>query len=272
MPARRRPRVIASALAAAALVLAGCSQTEQSATFEAIVPAVPFDAALTHIHGLHATADGAVLAGTHTGLYSLGQSGETSRVGDSDDDFMGLTGVPGTDTLFSSGHPGVSSSARNPLGLRGSADAGTTWTDRSLAGQVDFHAMAADGRLLVGYDGTDALLVSTDAGTTWTRGASVDAYALAHTTTAVWALTPDGLLRSTDGAQTFVATDGAPALGLLAGAGDALWGIDGRGDVWRSREGSNWQKTGRVGAVEALTAVDYDTAYAASNQALYTLR
>ncbi|RVW04264.1 F510_1955 family glycosylhydrolase [Rhodococcus xishaensis] len=267
-----RTRVTVSVLSAAALLLVGCSEAGQPTTQEhATAPAVALDTALTHVHGIHVRADGTVLAGTHTGLYALDSSGGTSRVGDSDDDFMGLTGVPGTDTLFSSGHPGVSSNAPNPLGLRGSDDGGTTWSDRSLGGQVDFHTLAADGRLLVGFDGADELAVSVDAGYSWTRGASVDAYSLAMTTAAVWASTPDGLLRSTDGAQSFTAAVDSPPLVLLAGAGDALWGIDGSGDAWRSREGADWQRVDRVGAVDALTAVDYETAYAATNQALYIL-
>ncbi|RVW03688.1 F510_1955 family glycosylhydrolase [Rhodococcus spongiicola] len=274
MPRTRVPRtrVTVSILSAAALVLVGCSGAGQPTTPEpATAPAVALDTALTHVHGLHVRADGTVLAGTHTGLYALDSAGGTSRVGDSDDDFMGLTGVPGTDTLYSSGHPGVSSDAPNPLGLRGSNDGGTTWSDRSLGGQTDFHALASDGRLLVGFDGAEGLAVSTDAGYNWTRGASVDAYALAMTTAAVWALTPDGLMRSTDGAQSFAAAVDSPTLVLLAGAGDALWGIDASGDAWRSRDGVDWQKVDRVGAVDALTAVDYDTAYAATNQAFFIL-
>lgn len=38
--------------------------------------------------------------------------------------------------------------------------------DRSLAGEVDFHVLTTDGRVLVGHDGTEGLLVSTDGGTT----------------------------------------------------------------------------------------------------------
>lgn len=84
-------------------------------------------------------------------------------------------------------------------------------------------------------------------------------------------MTPDGLQHSTDTARTFSPVLDAPNLVLLAGAGDALWGIDTDGYAWRSRNGADWQKRSATGSVEALTAVDYDTAYAASPQALYTL-
>ncbi|AII11186.1 F510_1955 family glycosylhydrolase [Rhodococcus opacus] len=273
MPANRIARTLLSTGMAALFVLAGCSsQTDETAKPDAAVPAVDFSSELTHLHGLHVGADGAVLAGTHTGLFAIDSSGATSRVGTSDDDFMGLTGVPNSDTVFASGHPGASSSAANPLGLRSSTDGGASWMDRSLAGQVDFHALTTDGRVLLGFDGTGGLLVSTDSGTTWMPGATLSAAALAITTSGVWAVTPAGLEHSTDTARSFSTVSDAPGLVMVAGAGDALWGIDEDGYAWRSREGKDWQKRANVGAVEALTAADYDTAYAATAQSLYTLK
>lgn len=259
------------ALAAAALVITGCSNQPEAASPDDTVPKVDFSSELTHLHGLHVNAEGTVLAGTHDGLFTIDSSGGISRVGNSDDDFMGLTGVSGSDTVFASGHPGPSSFAANPLGLRASTDSGSFWVDKSLAGQVDFHALATDGRLLVGFDGTGGLLVSTDGGSSWTPGAALGPAALAMTTTGTWALTEEGLQHSTDDARTFTPVDGAPALVLLAGAGDALWGIDEDGYAWRSREGRDWQQRARVGSVEALTVKDNQNAYAATPQALYTL-
>jgi hypothetical protein len=270
MPARLA-RTLLPVLAATALTVAGCSTGTDAAAADDTVPSVDFSTELTHLHGLHLGADGAVVAGTHTGLFAVDSTGTTTLVGNSDDDFMGLTGVPGTDTVYASGHPGPSSFAANPLGLRSSTDGGTSWMDRSLAGQVDFHTLAADDGLLVGFDGTTGLLVSTDDGTTWASGAALPAAALAITPGGVWAITETGLQRSTDAARTFTPAPGAPALTLLAGAGNALWGIDADGYAWRSREGANWEKRERVGQVEALTAKDYDTAYAATATTLYTL-
>lgn len=211
MPINRIARTLLPTGIAALLVLAGCSsQTDESTTPDAAVPAVELRSELTHLHGLHVGADGTVLAGTHTGIFTIDPSGATSRVGASDDDFMGLTGVPNTDIVFASGHPSASSFAANPLGLRSSTDGGTSWMDRSLAGQVDFHALATDGRVLVGFDGTDGLLVSTDSGTTWAPGARLVAPALAITNSGVWAVTPAGLEHSTTGARTFSPVPGAP--------------------------------------------------------------
>lgn len=228
--------------------------------------------ALDHLHGLHLGADGTILAGTHTGLVTLGVDGRTTRVGTSDDDFMGLTGVPGTDRLFASGHPGPSSSAPNPLGLIDSTDGGRTWTPKSLTGEVDFHALATDGTVLVGFDGTTGLLVSTDAGTTWSSGAPLAAAALAVTDSGVWAATAEGLQHSTDTARIFTTVPEAPTLVLLSAAGDgSLWGVDTDGVAWRSHTGRNWEQKAMIGPVEALLAVDADTAYAATAHDLYIL-
>lgn len=273
MPAHRITRTLLPIGIAVVLILAGCtSQPDEATNPVPAVPTVEFSSELSHLHGLHVGDDGTVLAGTHTGIFAIDSSGETSRVGASDDDFMGLTGVPNSDTVFSSGHPGVSSSAANPLGLRASTDGGISWMSRSLTGQVDFHALTTDGHLLVGFDGTSGLVVSSDGGTTWTPGAKLVAASLAATTSGIWAVTPEGLQHSIDGARTFSAVSDAPRLLMIAGADEALWGIDEDGYAWRSREGQDWQKRARIGTVEAMTAVNYDTAYAATSQSLYTLK
>lgn len=275
------PRVsgAVSALAAAALLVAGCSSPETSDAVTAATappgavtaPNVPLAPALDHIHGLAVDADGTVLAGTHSGLVAVDPSGTTRKVGTSDDDLMGLAGVPGTDTLVTSGHPGPSSSAPNPLGLRRSDDGGQTWSNRSLLGEVDFHALATDGTVVVGFDGTDGIRISTDAGTTWSAGAAVAAASLAMTPAGIWAITPAGLERSTDGARTFTSVADAPALVMLAGTGEGLWGIDADGYAWRSRDGAAWEQRAYVGQAEALTATGFGTAYAATAEALYTV-
>ncbi|WP_261768966.1 MULTISPECIES: F510_1955 family glycosylhydrolase [unclassified Rhodococcus (in: high G+C Gram-positive bacteria)] len=266
---RLAPRILLSFFIAA-LSLVGCSSP--TATVDAADPAlVDFTSSLAHVHGLHVNADGTVLAGSHTGLFAIDPAGNLTRVGSSDDDFMGLSGVPATDTLFTSGHPGESSTAANPLGLRRSDDGGMSWSDRSLEGKVDFHALTADERILIGFDGRTGLLVSADSGSTWSPGAAVPVASLAITNSGVWAITPDGLQYSTDTARTFSPVAGAPNLVLLAGAGNALWGIDTDGYAWRSRNGTDWQQRSATDSVEALTAIGYDTAYAASPQGLYTL-
>lgn len=269
-------------IAAAALAVAGCTSSSptpadaETTTTPVVNPrltTMQLNPELDHLHGLHVDADGTVLAGTHSGLLALAPSGNTTRVGTSDDDLMGLSGVAGSDLLFSSGHPGPSSDAPNPLGLARSTDGGVTWETRSLAGEVDFHALASDGRTLVGFDTSSGLRVSSDDGATWTDGAAIGASALAVTADGIWAATTEGLLLSADGARTFAPTPGAPPLGLVsAGRDGSLWGMDGDGNAWRSRDGRGWEEFTRVGEVEALTALDYDTAYAATAQELHTLR
>ncbi|MFD6897590.1 F510_1955 family glycosylhydrolase [Rhodococcus sp. NPDC060086] len=278
LPLRRWARVLAPVAAVA--VLAGCATDEQTtAPADSDSPAsvsevsgTALEPALDHLHGLHLDSGGVVLAGTHTGLVEIASNGRTTRVGDSDDDFMGLTGVPGTDRLFASGHPGPSSSAPNPLGLIDSLDGGRTWTPKSLTGEVDFHALATDGMLLVGFDGTTGLLTSTDGGTSWTPGAPMAAAALAVTDGGVWATTTAGLQHSTDSGLTFTVVPGAPSLALLSAAQDgSLWGIDTAGTAWRSRTGQSWEPRAVVGRVEAVLAVDFDIAYAATAEMLYPL-
>ena len=264
--------VCLGALALTALVTGCASQSDDRAPTDVpTAPAAELSSELDHLHGLHIDPAGTVLAGTHTGLVAIDPSGGVARVGDSDDDFMGLTGVPGSDTLFSSGHPGRSSSAPNPLGLRISTDGGRTWTDRSLVGEVDFHALATDGTVVVGFGGGKGLRISQDGGTGWVFGAAVRAVDLAVTDAGVWVLTPDGLQLSTDTGQSVESVPEAPGMVLLAGARDALWGVDEQGIAWRSRDGRAWQRHSYIGPVQALTAADYDTAYAASSRSLYTL-
>ena len=175
--------------------------------------------------------------------------------------------------LVASGHPGPSNPGPNLLRLPRSDDGGRTWTDhQSLLGVGRFprpgHGRHRGGR----FRRHPQIRVSTDAGTTWSTGATVAAAALALTPDAVWAITADGLESSTDLARTFAPFDGVPAaLVLLAGTGDGLWAIDADGYAWRSRDGAAWEQRDFVGQVEALSATGYDTAYAATADALYTL-
>lgn len=268
-------------VAGTVLMLAACSTAPPpsaptmkapASTASPSVPGVALTPPLAHVHGLHLDANATLLAGTHTGLVAIDTTGRTTPIGVSDDDFMGLTGVAGTDQLFASGHPGASSSMPNPLGLIESTDRGRTWTAKSLTGEVDFHALATDGELLVGFDGRTGLLVSTNAGADWTAAVAVAAADLAVTGTGIWAVTRDGLAHSTDAGRTFTAVAEAPSLALLSAAKDGtLWDVDTAGTTWRSRTGQSWEQRSVVGRVEALLAIDYDTAYAATAQQLHAL-
>ncbi len=88
----------------------------------------------------------------------------------------------------------------------------------------------------------------------------------------MWAATTAGLQHSTDAGHTFTVVPDAPPLALLSAARDgSLWGIDTTGTAWRSRTGQAWEQHAVVGPVEAVLAVDFDTAYAATAQMLYPL-
>lgn len=266
-----------AALAVAAVIVVGCATDDPlpgrlpPAPGTAATTATALSPLLTHLHGLHVSADRTLLAGTHTGLVAINPTGTTTPVGTSDDDLMGLTGAPGSDLLFASGHPGPSSSAPNPLGVRASSDGGRTWVDRSLSGQVDVHVLAAAGNLLVGSDGSPTLMVSSDAGHTWSVGAHLVPRSLAITVDGIWAATDEGALwHSTDDARSF-AEISAPTIGLLAGSGSTLWAVDADGYAWQQLEGRAWLKHSWIGAPDAITVAPDGTAYAATNADLWTL-
>lgn len=231
---------------------------------------VPFVQRLEHVHGLVVDGD-RFLAGTHAGLWRVDHDGAVSRVGYTRDDLMGMSGEPGTGQLVSSGHP-ADGDRPDPLGLMVSDDRGATWREVSLAGEVDFHALAVRGEQIVGHGGP-GLLISEDGGRTWADGAAIQPAALVITDGTVWATTAEGLQRSDDGGLSFEAVPGAPGLVLLAaGADGSLWGVDRSGVAWRSRDGAEWEKRVVVGPVHALAASGFDLAHAVTDEYLLELR
>lgn len=290
---RRAVVLLAGSALSVGLLVSGCSATAPSSTgatgptaqvtpapsapsdsgpTEAAVTAIALSPRLDHAHGLLVAADGALLAGTHSGVAAIALDGAVSPVGDGADDLMGMTGIPGTARLASSGHPGAGSDLPNPLGLITSEDGGVTWDAVSLTGEVDFHALATDGTRVVGFDGRAGLLVSDDGGRTFDDGARIAPAALAITPDGVWATTADGVQRSTDGGLTFAVVDGAPLLVLLAAGSDgSLWGVAPDGAAWRSGDGTAWDRRGVVGEVEAIAVADHDRAYAVTADTLYVL-
>lgn len=162
---------------------------------------------ISHVHGLaYDPIQGALYVATHHGLargIPEGNSWSWSYVGEEHFDFMGFTAdalTPGT--FYSSGHPDDPRAfGAVHLGLRRSQDNGTTWEQRSLKGQVDFHALTSlptgAGHLAGFFQGN--LKVSRDAGATWQdHPTDLSIYALAASGDALWAGTATGIKRTTD--------------------------------------------------------------------------
>ena len=238
---------------------------------EPSVQTVALTEPISHVHGLVVDADGSVRAGTHDGVRVIDTDGTVTAVGP-EDDLMGMTGLPGTMRLVSSGHPGPGSPLPNPVGLIRSDDGGATWESVSLAGQIDFHALALTDDYIVGFDGVTGLVTSTDGGATWQQGAPMAAVSLAAGGDDVMATTPHGVMHSTDRGATFDPLDDAPLLWQVsAGTDGSLWGVDTDGLAWRSTNGQQWTQHTKLPAVEAIAALDYTTAYALNGSDLILL-
>lgn len=96
---------------------------------------------LRHAHGIGYSADGnRILISNHYGI-AVYSDGRWSKVEGPGHDYMGF--VVTRDFIFSSGHVAGSRGTANPLGLVRSADGGQSWTTLALAGQTEFHFVAA---------------------------------------------------------------------------------------------------------------------------------
>ena len=226
--------------------------------------AVALAPSISHVHGAVVSGAQSLLVGSHDGVHEIDlQSGATARVGESRDDFMGFAGAP-LGTLVASGHPGIGSSAANPLGLIASDDAGVTWRNVSLEGEVDFHVLAADGSRIAGWDTRGSVLYSGDGGQTWETGPEVIPTSLVWFRGRLWLATTDqGLVSWSPGEDSVRSEGDVREAVVLASASDgtALWRVDRTGSVFRSTDGSEWNGAGRVLALEAFTAT-VDVAYA----------
>jgi len=220
---------------------------------------------IAHVHGLGINpADGSLQVATHNGTFRLAGDSPVTRVGSTAQDTMGFT-VVGPDHFLGSGHPSPAEARQGKpgrLGLIESTDAGTTWSSRSLAGEVDFHTLAASQGTTYGLDsGTNRLLASTD-NTTWETRSTVKIFGFAVDPGRVGHLVasgPGGALDSADGGRTWQPISGTPLLVALSWApGGTLWGVDRTGGSHRSIDGgATWQAAGRVdGQPQALLATD----------------
>lgn len=265
------PRLLVGvgAILLASIGLVACqsqSGTKSStpSTVEVAAGAVPLSTELDHIHGAAIDfADGTILTGTHTGVWRIDPGGAVKKVGISDDDFMAFT-IARADRWLASGHPGPTSSSPNPLGLVESTDQGATWTAISRRGETDFHALAANGNTVIGFDGHSGLIRSQNGGKTWMYVSATQVAALAFARGRLLAVTANGLEASTDSGTTFQPIAGAPAAALLSSTAATVWVVDRGGRAWLSTDaGATWQPRATVGRdVGGLAAVDATRAYA----------
>ncbi|MDQ0900731.1 MULTISPECIES: F510_1955 family glycosylhydrolase [unclassified Paenibacillus] len=115
---------LVSSIVAASLMLSACSASKLS---------------MEHIHGLGYSTDGKqIMIPAHTGLVVYSGS-KWSHVDAPQNDYMGFVAVD--NGFYSSGHPGVGSNLKNPIGIVKSSDMGKTITKLDLEGSSDFHGM-----------------------------------------------------------------------------------------------------------------------------------
>ena len=230
----------------------------------------PAAVSIEHVHGLGVNpVNGALYAATHNGLYQLPTGTAASRVGVGEQDTMGFA-IVGPDRFLGSGHPAPGQDGPPQLGLIESTDGGATWTNRSLAGQADFHALRYRHGTVYGHNSaTGQLIVSRDQ-TTWDTRSTIalrDFVVSPDSPGTLLATTQQGVQRSADGGRTWAPTAGPPLVLLDWQSDDGLWGVTATGEVLRSADGgAAWRATGRIdGTVTAFAATGVDL-YAAVHE------
>ncbi|RDV44739.1 hypothetical protein DOE76_10970 [Leifsonia sp. ku-ls] len=253
--------LLTAAIGVTTLLLTGCTLPAAETPRRTVDPI----AALAHVHDLAIDDKERVLVATHDGIYRLPEIGGgslTGPLGGAHFDAMSFTTAG--DTTFASGHPGNDSPApfQAPnIGIMRTTGAADEWTNTSLGGRADFHALTSsrvDTTVqLYGIDAASGtLLRSQDSGNTWSTGATLDAtdlVAYPGKRDTIYAATRTGIALSTDGGRTFTTDTSAPILNQLAIAADGtLYGIGPDGYVWEKR--NDW-KRGEVlpGTPQAMT-------------------
>ena len=189
-----------------------------------------------HGFGFSFTPDGTVLlAPSHEGLavFHDGEWEEAPGVA------RGFSGFSITErAIYSSGHSTPGAAGSPPAGLLRSEDNGRTWATLALAGEADFHLLAAgyaSGAIYVFNTSPNSampsagLYVTSDEGRTWrrsaTRGLEGEIHGLAahpRDAATVAAATARGLYLSRDSGETF------RRLGRRSPAGAVTFASDGR--------------------------------------------
>ena len=260
---------VACLIVAASISLGACGGNSRSA------PGIDRRSAADppgHVHGLGVNpADESLFVATHTGLFRApkGES-QLERVGRSRQDTMGFT-VVSENTFLGSGHPDARDGKPAMLGLLVSEDAGASWRELSLGGQVDLHVIRVGSSLTYGVDArTGSLLVSNDSASTWSVGQppealldlAVDPGAENH----LIGSTEGGLYRSRDRGSDWRRIAKAPS-GLLAWARvdpKAVYLAERDGSVRRSRDaGRSWRGVGDLRGTPVAMTMHRDELYVA---------
>lgn len=249
--ARHRRGARAALLLAPLLALAACSDAPD------VEPGQSLD--VTHVHGLAVDPEDPqrVFVATHEGFGAWTEDG-VERVSGSTADFMGFTIGP-DGTFYGSGHPGRGEGGPSSVGLVRSTDGGRSWEPVSLAGEADFHALAADEDGVVGYDAyTGQLRLSPD-GEQWVDVDARDGFLdLAADPDSARFLGTTGqgvLVASEDGGRTFEPVPDAPRLLLVDFFSDGtILGIAADGSLQTGLADGSWEAAG-ASAGEGLQAM-----------------
>lgn len=231
---------------------------------------------LAHIHGLGINPEnGDLYAGSHHGVFRISGQGEPEQIAGLTRDFMGFT-IVGPDHFLASGHPGPDDGGQPPhLGLIESTDGAHTWSQRSLSGEVDFHALEAKHGQVYGYDSQSGQLMVSKDKKTWDGRVQLPIADIAVSPDEpeeLLATTQQGPARSTDGGRTFNPIEDAPLLLLLDWPSSTrLVGVAPDGVVHTSSDGGkNWSKQGQVpGGPAALTTHGKSEVYVATDAGIH---
>jgi len=243
------------------LTLTACGQVTNGSDD---VPGETLD--VTHVHGLAVDPEdpGRVFIATHEGFGAWTEDG-VERVSGSTADFMGFTVGP-DGTFYGSGHPGRGEDGPSSVGLVRSTDGGRTWEPVSLAGEADFHALAADEDGLVGYDANTGQLRLSDDGEQWedvdAPTGYLDLVADPASERFVGTTGQGVLVASEDGGRTFAPVPDAPRLLLVDFFADGgLLGVAADGQLLLGGTDGSWEAAGaRAGeGLQAMTVGPDDT-------------
>lgn len=188
----------------------------------------------THIHGIAPNGSGGetVTLATHHGLFALDlATGTATRIGTSQDDFMGFSAVSDDPArALASGHPETGGN----LGVIATKDGGVTWQHVSdaIGGPVDFHNMEisrADPSVIYGVSHDGAVQRSVDGGVDWSVTGQaperlIDIATSASDAATLYAATEGGLFLSRDSGATWQAATALtdPVTSVDAGADGVL--------------------------------------------------